>query len=798
MINEVMYKNLLLRLTITLSYWCCTAFLSATMAHPTSTPNEDNFNTNNLTCTATVLEIRGVVFEDFNYNGSCDTDENIGVENIAITATDPSGNTFNATTNTSGQYVLSGLTNGLLYRVTFSNLPTWASPTAAGSDNGTTVQFVRAGNCANLGVASPTDYCDTTNPEVATPCFVEGDPTAGGNSGTMDWLVGFNYNNAGEIDDGSYPAPNYKIDGTKIGSTWGVAYQRQSQNLFAAATIKRHSGLGTDGTDAIYKIDLSGASPVVSSFLNLSTYAGVNTGANPRDGTANNTLSANTNSNSRDINAFSDVGKVAFGDLEISEDGETLFVINLHERNLHSIDIGSTPTAPATINTYNIGTAMPTLYPSGCTNASDYRPWALEFYKGLLYIGVVCSAETSQVTSDLHAYVISFDPAQPANGFSAVFDFDLNYSRQVILDYQGNQIAGAWRPWITNWNQVTVVGGDNNAGAPQPIFTDIEFDTDGSMIIGLMDRFGSQSGFFSYGANPADNDLYIGIAGGDILRACKVGSNFVIEGNSGCNYKNGFEYYDEDFFFNSNVFGSALTHNELSFGSLALLPGKGEVAATIYDPFWIQSGGIAYYNNQTANVSHEYELYNFNQTSNSGPFGKANGLGDLEILCAPSPIEIGNYVWNDRDGDGLQGANEAGIDGVTVQLLRNNIVIATTQTANGGQYYFSNQDAADPNLNWVGTGANTALLPNTNYQVRIVDFAQIAALSGFSLTTTDGNANSQDSIDNDASSNNGDAEISFATSDYGRMNHTLDFGFRNCSPTICLPVTSTLKLGAME
>jgi len=36
----------------------------------------------------------------------------------------------------------------------------------------------------------------------------------------------------------------------------------------------------------------------------------------------------------------------------------------------------------------------------GCSNG-DYRPWAIEVKGDELYIGVVCSAETSQTASDL-------------------------------------------------------------------------------------------------------------------------------------------------------------------------------------------------------------------------------------------------------------------------------------------------------------------------------------------------------------------------------------------------------------
>ena len=53
------------------------------------------------------------------------------------------------------------------------------------------------------------------------------------------------------------------------------------------------------------------------------------------------------------------------------------------------------------------------------------------------------------------------------------------------------------------------------------------------------------------------------------------------------------------------------------------------------------------------------------------------------------PVTIGDRVWNDLDGDGVQDAGEPGIDGVTVTVYNaNNTVAATTTTAGGGLYSF--------------------------------------------------------------------------------------------------------------
>jgi len=59
----------------------------------------------------------------------------------------------------------------------------------------------------------------------------------------------------------------------------------------------------------------------------------------------------------------------------------------------------------------------------------------------------------------------------------------------------------------------------------------------------------------------------------------------------------------------------------------------------------------------------------------------------------PTPIPtaaIGNYVWYDADGNGAQGGQESGVNGVVVTLLNDSgQVLSTTATSSGGYYSFS-------------------------------------------------------------------------------------------------------------
>ncbi|MES2719002.1 MAG: SdrD B-like domain-containing protein [Pseudomonadota bacterium] len=90
-------------------------------------------------------------------------------------------------------------------------------------------------------------------------------------------------------------------------------------------------------------------------------------------------------------------------------------------------------------------------------------------------------------------------------------------------------------------------------------------------------------------------------------------------------------------------------------------------------------------------------------------------------LCAPvAKASIGNFVWEDRDYDGVQDAGEAGVANVTVKLLNSaNTVLASTTTDANGQYSFGNLNPADYKIQVVApsgylvtkrdTGGNDAL-----------------------------------------------------------------------------------------
>ena len=65
---------------------------------------------------------------------------------------------------------------------------------------------------------------------------------------------------------------------------------------------------------------------------------------------------------------------------------------------------------------------------------------------GFVYIGVVCTAESSNLSSDLRAFVYQLDVATGV--FAPVANFPLNYPRGCVSqDSTGQCASAAWLPW---------------------------------------------------------------------------------------------------------------------------------------------------------------------------------------------------------------------------------------------------------------------------------------------------------------------------------------------------------------
>ena len=436
--------------------------------------------------------VSGTIFLDLDADGTFDSNEpGVGGIDIDAFGEDNTG-VDNDTSAADGTYSIQ-TDDTQIARIEFTNIPSHLYPGPVGTDNQSSVVFLQVaggGSTVNFGLMDPSRHC-STNPDIATPCFVNGNPHGGGDSGTYDALVSFPY-----TANGAGGGANTQLAiNSEIGSAYGLAYQRTTDTLFASAVTKRHSGFGSISaiatiptTGGIYAIDVGTAT--ASPFIDLNGLGGVTTGADPHcyttlGGTGGtDCLDVDANNPTRDLNgpggtddAIDAIGKVSFGDMDISADDRTLWLVNTNESDRSlieifiDIDASNNPVAPGASDITEH--AIPT---NICTGGEE-RPWAVSVFQGLVYVGVVCDA-ASDLTApypDLEAYVIAHDPTGGVGNFTQV---DLNggaagnqieldgtlpgappYPRSYASDEGGfgcgfKCITADWNPWVANWTDL--------------------------------------------------------------------------------------------------------------------------------------------------------------------------------------------------------------------------------------------------------------------------------------------------------------------------------------------------------
>ncbi|HRJ52933.1 MAG TPA: SdrD B-like domain-containing protein [Candidatus Thiothrix moscowensis] len=710
-----------------------------------------------LGCDASAGEFGGIVFRDYNQNGIRESQEE-GIAGVTVTAYD-TANTAVATTTTDarGWYRFSGQTNGAQYRLEFTGLPASLSSGAQGTDSATNVRFVTASSSCSThyGVSDPVEYCQAT-PYVSANVFVGGDPTAA-DVGVYTSVHTFPYNATGPAYAETPPASS-KASIAQTGAIWGMAYQKSSKTLYASAVMRRFSGLGSLGTGGIYKINMNDptTNTGASAYLDVKTI-GIDTGADVRlTDSCSPKLSTNPWVAAHDVAAWDAVGKVGIGDIDHDDANNRLWLVNLNDRKLYGINNISpttTPTAANVLGGYSIN--LPS--PHSCTSGT-FRPWAVKYHRGYVYVGGVCDASSAPYTlSNVRGYVLRFDPANTAAGFSYVKDFPIDQQRNLY----SHDYPAQWNGWIPQADAV---------GWPyfhSPIVSNLEFDTDGSIIIGIADRAGMQNGNNSYD-EPSCADLGVDYTSstGDVLRLCKTNSGYATDSEPGCttdipsNSKTINEYYWGDMGPTDNSWQGM---NEIASGGLAMAPGSATVLMSSYDVNTWGTNGVAWLNNRTGSADNRYYV-------SATTMGKATGMGELEILCDQAPNEIGNRVWLDTDKDGIQDAGEAGINNVNVTLTCGTDSASTT-TNTSGEYYFSNVSGG--NATFMGSGESCSLSISSSQ----------ASLSGHTLTTQNADSKTDNNYqtdirDSDAAVSGANAVISFTVGSAGQNNHSLDFGYQ--------------------
>ena len=568
--------------------------------------------------------IEGFAFNDNNDDGiySGVTDDKLS--GVVVRIYNANGNLMNQSmTDGQGAYAFSGLTDGDRYMVVF-DVNGGDMMSSYGPHNDSDVQSVTAPYCeANIGFLTSSNNCSRET-EIFLSCFVNS-----ANSGVagQETIIGLTNN-----FNGGSPAQVYATQ-AETGSVWGLAYSNTQRQLYSSAFVKQGSNLGPGGHDAIYVTDLDNKSTTMLTSLSI---LGQNVGSL-------------TVANASVCSYGNQVGKIGIGGLTMDENGRYLYAINLFDRSVVQIDANN-PNA-STTSSYTV--------PNPGCSMNDYRPFAIKYHNGQVYVGVTCTAETTQDDTDTEFHVYRMNPSSG------------NFSLEFSTTFGG----GHWND-TPDWK------------LQSQWLTDIDFTTDGHMILGITDRIGHR--FCDLATDSRVDDQH-----GDILFVANVNGNWVLESNGQAGDRfgsgignnegpNGGEFFAEDYFP-----ANPTDHPEVALGSIAIVPGMDEVITSVFDPvFNTYSGGIHRYSTINGAKISGKELYNRNLTSY---FGKATGFGDIVSACGTINGSIGNLVWIDENNNGRQDANESGVSNVEVYLYDEDCNhIATETTNNKGQYYFEN------------------------------------------------------------------------------------------------------------
>ncbi|WP_035812384.1 SdrD B-like domain-containing protein, partial [Jiangella gansuensis] len=752
--------------------------------------------------------ITGTIWQDYDSDGMYSSFEESGLlEGIEVYAYDADGNVAGpALTAADGTYSLPVTSDAGPWRVEANvpDTPEWAEwrdsvvGRAAGTSNGTTVQFIDSvpATGVDFSFQTPGAFVEN-NPYVYLPAF-----RYGGHDGvqTAEFAGAAHEYDAMSPNTTTAVPTTMQVPFGQVGTTYGTAWQRAEEpggigTVFASAYVRRHSGLGPGGIGAIYRITPDGgtpASPTASGdvLVDVTDY-GIDVGSDsdpaaaPGDPNGLRPVMGLDNPAydwAMDAQAWDKVGRVGLGAMEISNDQQSLFAVNLHNRSLVEIEISRDGTQVLGVTEHELDAYFP--------DDSDLRPHGISAnpLTNEMYLTVTNTAESTGDRADLHAYVYAFDPADPTT-LREVLDFPLGYDRGLFAALHNAD----YQPWSTDsadWQQFEGNPGADPVGLTTsvPIVADARY-LHGDLIVGIRDLGGDLFGAWSAFAPDDARLVTIRSIGGELLKAGSNGDGtWSIEQNGQVNGEQGAT---------TQVTLNGPNGQPGKFFMDTWVNGAEHLGATLVVPS--RDDGVLETGLHVAEGSYQVGTRRFHQADGTlvEPRGaavitgtnvqpsatvKGNGLGELTAMASAAPIEIGNYVWYDVDNDGVQDPDEPVVEGATVNLYEvdadgNRTLVSTTTTDASGEYYFSSNDAA------------YQLKTHTDYVVGVdnpADYGAGGPLENWYPTIPDtGDANSVDADRNDSdgiveSTEEGSFPYAaITTGGPGENDHTIDFGYSN-------------------
>ena len=321
---------------------------------------------------------------------------------------------------------------------------------------------------------------------------------------------------------------------------------------------------------------------------------------------------------------------------QVGKKGLGAMVLSPDEKYLYVVDIENHQLVR--INTNSPQPSNTRVY-SIPASVNESYPFALKYYNDAIYIGVT-------------------EPGSRGIIYRL-------YPEEGDIEEVGLNIP-VGQPWVDQ----PVVGGE-----PSLWLTDIDFTDEGHMLISLTDRIGHiYCNEFSSRLDEQKGDLFI---------AFKTNTGWNLEDRSG-----GQIFFSEAYWVTNPSY-----HSKITTGSIFSMPGTKSVVSTVFDPETNSySGGLHRYSTVNGSKIGSKELYSLQTTI---LFGKAVGFGDIIAACESPKLEIGNLVWTDVNGNGLQDAGEDGMSDVPLVIMDTDCrVIGRTTTDNRGYYAFNSSNVS--------------------------------------------------------------------------------------------------------
>lgn len=775
----------------------------------------NNFNTKLSSNTFLPLNcasnISGTIFFDTNFDGTNDPEDE-GLEGVEVMAFNCDGNfVASGTTDENGEYIISGTSIDQTYRVELNeaNMESLGlKPGPAGNDNLSNIRFETPGNCIDFGLVDPEACVESL---VAAVCFARNnDPTTEptivfvNTDDARDWPGPANNNDNNGLwgipsgsNAGNYPLTYLEAANVgEVNTTFGMDFDMNNSRLITGSFMRAFAPMNTNASSngfaeaALYQIpmDLVGeAANTPALWFDLEDLLGDGVAGDylPDANYPGPTTYGRTGSNPNLI------GYTGLGSIKISKDRSELYVVNLDKRSVYVIPIGPNGEAPTTSSDIKEFSLPSTDCSGSWPDGRDLRAalgLGIHPESGRVYASLTCTGPTYD---DVTGYVYSFDPSDDTPS-SSDFDLELTIPLNIVRPATSPNTATFWAQFGHPWESVNPnavfylndprVGGnifnpipnEKNTQHNQPWLGEVEFGrkSDGTyaMVIGERNRYHDLISSSWY------------VAGGVIYRACGSEGNWSLSSGNSCSG----DASVVNFSFtgsNAGVYTSPENRymmyvgreGSMGSGMLALPKGSPYVISPVMDNlFNSATSGITWLNfedggrEKDIRILGNYAAGGFNNTN----FTKANNWGAIAGMCTPNSIEIGNYVWLDSDGNGIQDACEEGISNVVVELYDGDgtLLLGSTMTDSEGQYYFNNDNVNQNGANGLNAETEyTIKIPNATggNQQNALDLLIITALNAGS-----------DNIDSDGVRMGDMVIIEVTTGVSGCSDHTFDIGFQ--------------------